>query len=67
MTDSLDFLTPSELVALTDRKHSDAQIAWLESRGIAYFVSGKGRPKVLRSAVLAQIGQTDTMDPVVLP
>lgn len=64
---SLDFLSPAELVALTDKKHADAQIAWLETHSIPHFVSGKGRPKVLRSAVLAQVGQTDTREPVVLP
>lgn len=54
---SLDFLAPQELVDLTDLKHADAQIAWLTANGYPFFVSGKGKPKVLRSAVLAQAGE----------
>lgn len=51
------FLTPGELVEFTDRKHADAQIAFLESKRIPFELSAKGRPKVLRSVVFALCGE----------
>lgn len=57
MTEVQDlFLSPAELAGYTDRQHADAQIAFLEAKGIPFEVSAKGRPKVLRSVVFARCG-----------
>lgn len=65
---TLDYASPAELQALTDRKHADAQIAWLTDQGVPFEVSAKGRPKVLRSVLLARSGQkTAAREPQVRP
>lgn len=62
------FLSPAELKDITDRSHADAQIAWLNAEGFPYQLSGKGRPKVLRSVVLARLGRTaEPREPQVRP
>ncbi len=41
------FLSPAQLVELTDRKRISGQIEWLTARGWPFEVSAVGRPKVL--------------------
>lgn len=41
------FLTPENLVELTDRKRPADQITWLRERGYRFEVSATGRPKVM--------------------
>lgn len=45
------FLTPDQLVELTDRKRPKDQIAWLGQHGFRFELSAAGRPKVLLAEV----------------
>jgi hypothetical protein len=48
------FLTPSELVELTDRQTSPAQVKRLQKMGIQFIYRPGGRVKVARSALPSQ-------------
>ena len=45
------FLSPDELIALTDRKRPGDQIRWLREHSFPFELSAKGKPKVLRCVV----------------
>jgi hypothetical protein len=45
------FLSPTELIELTDRKRQSDQIQWLRKHGYPFEIGAKGRPKVLRRVV----------------
>jgi len=45
------FLTPVELIELTDRKKLSLQVQFLVKNGIRHLVSPSGKPKVLKSEV----------------
>lgn len=45
------FLSPEDIVALTDRKRPHEQIAWLQKHGYRFDVGSSGRPKVLVAEV----------------
>ena len=53
------FLTPEELVELTDYKHAAKQICWLCEHGYRLEVGASGRPKVLRSEIERRLGRTE--------
>ena len=50
------FLSRDELVELTDRQKSDAQIRWLKRNRVPFVTSEDGKPKVLRSVLVARLG-----------
>ncbi len=50
------FLTPEELVELTDCQRSHEQKQWLDARGWVYEVSRLGTVKVLRKYVEMRFG-----------
>ncbi|AOU98875.1 hypothetical protein BI364_13715 [Acidihalobacter yilgarnensis] len=50
------FLTPDELLELTDFKTSRKQLEWLRANGYPFAIGGHGRPKVLRDVMLARCG-----------
>jgi len=41
------FLTPDQLVKLTDYKRPSDQIRWLQENGYPFEIGSSGRPKVL--------------------
>lgn len=45
------FLDANELVELTGYQTVSKQIAWLRSKGIAFYVNGKGRPVVVAESL----------------
>jgi hypothetical protein len=49
------FLTPGNLVELTDCKRMSDQIRWLRDRGYRFEVSAIGRPKVLIDEVRSRM------------
>ena len=49
------FMTPDNLVELTDRKRVSDQISWLCQRGYRFEVSATGRPKVLEEEIRARM------------
>lgn len=49
------FLTPDELVELTERKTKATQIAWLKANGFRFVIGANGNPKVLREHVQAKL------------
>ncbi len=53
------FLTPEEIVELTDYKHAAKQIRWLCEHGYRLEVGASGRPKVLRSEIERRLGKTE--------
>ena len=50
------FLTPDELVELTDSHRRKDQAMWLRKNGFAFFYSRLGNIKVLRTHVESQFG-----------
>lgn len=50
------FLTPAELIELTERKTKSAQIAWLKANGFHFVIGANGHPRVLREYVAARMG-----------
>jgi hypothetical protein len=44
-----EYLSPAELVDLTDARTRPAQERWLVAKGFKYVVSSKGHVKVLRA------------------
>jgi hypothetical protein len=50
------FMTQQELDDLTGYTKPSAQIRWLQAERIPYKVGGDDRPKVLRSVVIAVLG-----------
>jgi Domain of unknown function (DUF4224) len=50
------FLTPDELVELTDSHRRQDQAKWLRENGFVFFHSRLGNIKVLRAHVEAQFG-----------
>ena len=50
------FLTPDELVELTDSHRRQDQAKWLRENGFVFFYSRLGNLKVLRAHVEAQFG-----------
>lgn len=51
-----DYLSPAELVDLTDARTRPAQQRWLDANGLRYVVSAKGQIKVLRAHRDAKLG-----------
>ncbi len=49
-------LTREELRELTGRRTAAAQIRWLREQRIPHLIGADGRPKVLRSTLLAMLG-----------
>jgi hypothetical protein len=50
------FLTPDELIDLTDSHRRQDQAIWLRENGFVFFYSRLGNIKVLRAHVEAQFG-----------
>jgi hypothetical protein len=55
MSESL-FLSPTELRELTGRAHRRRQIEWLRGAAWPFEIDAKGRPRVLRAALVARLG-----------
>lgn len=53
------FLTPEEIVDLTDRRNPRHQSRWLAERGYPFEISASGRPKVLRSEIESRLSSTE--------
>lgn len=51
-----DYLTPAELVELTEARTRPAQERWLRANGLLYLVSAKGHVRVLRAHRDAKLG-----------
>ncbi len=49
------FLTPSELIELTERKRKSEQIAWLKANDYPYAIGANGHPRVFREYVYARL------------
>lgn len=49
------FLSPDELVELTEYKRPCDQIRWLKSNAYIFEISGKGHPKVLRRLIESRL------------
>jgi len=49
-------MTDSEITEVTGRQRPKAQIRWLKARGWPFEVDADGRPKVLRSVMVARLG-----------
>lgn len=45
------FLTPEQIIELTDRKRAPEQIQWFTDHGYRFDVGASGRPKVLLAEV----------------
>lgn len=45
------FLSKAEMVELTGYRHAGKQVEILRKRGIAFFLNGRGQPKVSRSLI----------------
>lgn len=56
---SVLFLSSDELISLTDRKASKAQIDWLKKQSYPFEISAAGKPKVLRSLVINRLSNTN--------
>lgn len=50
------FLSPEDLSELTGRQTAPAQIRWLREQRIPFLIGADGKPKVLRSTILAMLG-----------
>lgn len=50
------FLTEQELEQLTGRPRAKEQMAWLKDRRYPFEIGDDGKPKVLRSFVIAKLG-----------
>jgi len=51
LSDSVAFMAPAELAALTGRLRSAGQIRWLQEHGFRFTTTAAGRPVVLRAEV----------------
>ena len=51
-----EYLTPAELIELTEAKTRPAQERWLRANGLLYLVSSKGHIRVLRAHRDARLG-----------
>lgn len=62
MADPADdlFLSDPEVARLAGSPRRRRQIAWLADRGYPFEVNAAGRPVVLRSVVLARLGERAT-------
>jgi Domain of unknown function (DUF4224) len=49
------FLTPSELIELTERKRKSDQIAWLRANNFPFAVGANGHPRVFREYVYERL------------
>jgi hypothetical protein len=49
-------LTRQELTELTGYKNPSAQKRWLQHEGFCFRVAADGRPRVLREAVIKELG-----------
>ena len=51
-----EYLTPAELVELTEARTRPAQERWLRANGLLYVVTSKGHIRVLRTHRDARLG-----------
>lgn len=58
-----DYLSPDELVELTEVHTRPAQVRWLQDNGFAYVISAKGHVRVLRAHRDAKMGVLAANDP----
>ena len=63
MSLTLDFLTPTEIAALTGCRRRSDQRAWLTERAWIFEADAKGRPKVMRAYAVAKRGGTPEAKP----
>lgn len=49
-------LSPEDLTELTGRRTAQSQIRWLREQRIPHLIGADGKPKVLRSTILAMLG-----------
>jgi hypothetical protein len=52
------WLTPAQLLELTDRRYAKHQIRWLRENNYVFEIGGTGKPKVLRAYAEQRQGLT---------